>query len=101
MAGKKSKPVKASSLLLANNLRTGLTVYLTDSGDWSLEADEAWRLIDETAEKTAMAFAAEAERNNTVVGPYLVDALSDGSPTHIREQLRVAGPSINYRQNQS
>lgn len=101
MAERRKKPVKVSALLLANDLRTGLTVYLTDSGDWSLESSEAWQLPDETAEKTALAFAAEAEKNNTIVGSYLVDAATDGSPTHIREQLRVAGPSINYRQNQS
>lgn len=101
MASRKTKPVKASAMLLANNLRTGFTVYLTESGDWSYELSEAKHLPDEAAEKAAMVVAAEAEQNNTIVGPYLVDASSDGSPTHIREQMRVEGPSINYRQNQS
>ena len=101
MPAKKTKPVKAFSLLLANNLRTGLTVYLTDAGNWSNEPSEAWRLPDEQAESTAMAMATEAEKNNKIVGPYLVDASSDGLPTHIREHLRVVGPSINYRQNQA
>ena len=100
MTSRKVKPVKDSALCLANDLRTGLTVYLTDSGDWSTDADDAWRLPDESAEKLAMARADEAERHNTIIGPYLVDATTEGLPTHIREQLRVAGPSINYRQNQ-
>ena len=101
MSDRKTKPVKASSLVLANDLRTGLTVYLTDSGAWTSNSSEAWHLNDESAEKTAMAFAEEAERTNKIIGPYVVDASSDGVPTHIREKLRVAGPSINYRQNQS
>lgn len=100
MAIKKTKPVKKSAMLLANDLRSGLTIYLTESGDWSYKSDEAKHLLNEAAEQAAMVIATEAEKNNTIVGPYLVDAVADGSPAHIREQMRVEGPSINYRQNQ-
>jgi len=101
MATHNVKEIKDCALLLANDLRTGLTVYLTETGNWSENFEDAWRLIDNATADKALAFAIEAEADNTVIGPYLVDAATDGVPTHIRELLRVDGPSINYLQNQS
>lgn len=96
MASHDVKTIKDAAILLANDLRSGLTVYRTETGTWSENFDDAWCLTsDEIADK-AMKQAAESESNNEVVGAYLVDATSTGQPTHVRERLRVEGPSIQY-----
>lgn len=82
--------------MLANDLRSGLTVYLTEQGNWSENFEESWYLQNDSIAASAMKKAAESERNNEVVGAYLVDASSKGLPTHVRERLRVEGPSIQY-----
>ncbi len=96
MATHDVKTVKEAAIVLANDLRSGLTVYLTEQGVWSVNFDDAWRLTSDESASDAMKKAAESENNNEVVGAYLVDATSTGLPTHVRERLRVEGPSIQY-----
>jgi len=99
MASHDVKSIKDCAVLLANDLRSGLTVYLTKDGQWSDVIDLAWHLTDdETAEK-AKRIAAQSEQNNQVVGSYLVDTSTAGEPSHIRERIRVDGPSVEYLPN--
>ncbi len=101
MATHDVKKIKDCALLLANDLRSGLTVYLTESGEWTTQVSHSWRIDNDDLAQKALSIAAAAEQENLIVGAYLVDAASTGEPTHIRERLRVDGPSINFLQNQS
>lgn len=99
MASHDVKEIKDAAILLANDLLTGLTVYLTEEGGWSESHEKAWLLTSDAVAKEAMQQAAESEKNNEVIGAYLVDATSNGHPTHVRERIRVEGPSISYLKN--
>jgi len=101
MASNKLKKFKDHALLLANDLRTGLTVYMTSENTWSTERTDALRLDNSADAERLLGVATESVRRNVVVDPYLVDATENSSPTHIRERIRVDGPTINYRQNQT
>jgi len=96
MASHNVKKIKDCAVVIANDLRTGLTVYLTDEHSWTDELPLAMRLYDDESATNAMSIAHLAEQENTVIGSYLIDATQAGEPTHIREQLRVKGPSIQY-----
>lgn len=90
------KNVKAGAILLANDLRTGLTVYLQRDGSWSSSQEQAWIVTNDAEAEEAKALGAISADNNDVMEPYLVDTTPDGDPTHIREQLRTTGPSVEY-----
>lgn len=96
MASHDVKNVKTNALVLANDLRSGLTVYLGENKQWTSNVSDALHLKTDEAASIAMQIAANAEQANLIIGPYLVDANEAGVPTHIREVLRVDGPSIDY-----
>ena len=83
--------------LTANELRSGLVVFLSPEGRWSLDLNEA-ELADEKdqfAILEAAGKAAVAER--VVVDPYLIDVERTGEglrPAHIRERIRTLGPTV-------
>jgi len=99
MASPDVKEIKDAAILLANDLRTGITVYFTEAGSWTEKHDKAWLLTTDAMAEKAMQQATKSESNNEVVGAYLVDATSTGFPTHVRERIRVEGPSIEYLKN--
>ncbi len=101
MASHEVKHVKSNALVLANDLRSGLTVYLGQNNQWTTKVGDALNITSDEAATHALQVAADAEKASIIIGPYLVDATDAGVPTHIRELLRVDGPSINYCQNQS
>ena len=90
------KSVDKGAIMLANDLRTGLTVYLKRDGSWSTESSEAWIMTNDTEAGKAKELGAKSTHANEVMDPYLVDTTDEGDPTHIREQLRTSGPSVNY-----
>jgi len=96
MASHDVKNIKECALVVANDLRTGLTVYLSQSEQWSDTIAQAWRLYDDETAQIAMQLARESELANQVIAPYLVDASKTGGPSHIREKIRVDGPTILY-----
>lgn len=82
-------------ILTANTLLSGRSVYWTAEG-WERSADNAIRAstADEISELDARGKI--EEMMSTVVGAYLVP-LEDGvpvAPLELREQRRIAGPSI-------
>lgn len=93
------KSIDKGAILLANNLRTGLTVYLRRDGSWSPNSGEAWIVTNDTEAEQAKEFGATSASANEVMDPYLVDTTDAGNPTHIREHLRTTGPSVNYLTN--
>ncbi len=85
---------KDPQIVTANDLRSGAVVYLTADGTWSRALRDAELLADPEAASARLAEA--GRRGSEVVGPYLAPARrSPGGvePTHIREAIRLAGPS--------
>ena len=97
MAPKKinTKGSRQPGIIMANDLRSGLTVYLTAAGEWSQHVSEALVVADESTASDALRVAAAAEADNRVTGAYLTDSDGRGEPTVLREILRVQGPSID------
>jgi hypothetical protein len=96
MANHDVKSVDVGALVIANDLLTGRTVYLTESGEWTERVDNAWQVPDDQSAERAMKYAKSAEDENLIVGAYLVATERSGRALHIREQLRVSGPSVNF-----
>lgn len=87
-------PAKA---LTANELRSGLVVFLTPEGRWTLDLAEAALATeaDRAAALERVGQAAVAER--TVVEPYLIEVEHGDAglrPAHIRERIRTLGPTV-------
>jgi len=97
MSSHNVKSIKQGAILVANNLRTGLTVYLTEKNSWSEELQDAWIIRNDAEADQAKTFGAESSDANEVMDPYLVDTTQEGHPTHIREHLRTTGPSVCYQ----
>ena len=91
-----TKASRQPGIIMANDLRSGLTVYLTAEGEWSEHVSDALVVADESAVNDALRVAAAAEVDNRVTGAYLTDSDDRGEPTVLREILRVQGPSIDY-----
>ncbi len=96
MSSHSVKNIEQGAILLANDLRTGRTVYLRKDGNWSTAKEDAWIVTSESESEQAKALGKISTDDNEVMDAYLVDTTYDGDPTHIREQLRTTGPSINY-----
>ncbi len=82
------------SIIIANDLRTGLSVYLTRDSRWSDSVSDAEVLSDTDYAETRLQAAVGDERCNLVIDPYLIGIESDLSAVDIREQIRVSGPTI-------
>lgn len=95
------KNEKHIGIIIANDLRSGLTVFLTASGKWSTLVADAWIAEGEESVNSALETAASAESSNQVTGAYLVSSNDHGNPVDLREALRVQGPSIDYLANNS
>lgn len=83
--------------LTANELRSGLVVFLSPDGGWTLDLNEADLAAeaDRAASLEQVGKAAVAER--IVVEPYLIEIerTEDGlRPAHIRERIRTLGPTV-------
>ncbi len=96
MSSHSVKNIQQGAILVANDLRTGLTVCLANDDSWSINWLDARVITNEDEALSAEAFAAKAVANNDVIDPYLVDTTPDGNPTHTRERLRTTGPSVDY-----
>ena len=88
--------IKNGAIVVANDLRTGLTVCLGNDWGWGDNWMEAWVITNDAEANAAMLFAQTAVANNDVIDPYLVDTTPEGKPTHTRERLRITGPSVDY-----
>ncbi|WP_422385457.1 DUF2849 domain-containing protein [Oceanicaulis alexandrii] len=82
--------------ITANRLTDGRVVYLAADHSWTENADEAIRLNDDQTE-TALNVALRDIL--LVVGPYTIDidadveAFSPAGRKHVRETIRLSGPS--------
>lgn len=83
------------SIIIANDLRTGRSVYLTDDSQWSENASKAAVVTGDVAE-SRLQLALEDEHANRVIDPYLVGVELNSTASAIRERIRVSGPTILY-----
>lgn len=89
-------------IVTANDLITGVVVYLTASNQWTRKHSYA-ELLSNPAHAQSRLDYAQAQQDR-VVGAYLTNATekSDGAaPMHIREKFRALGPSIEFPQKQT
>ncbi|MEE8243913.1 MAG: DUF2849 domain-containing protein [Pseudomonadales bacterium] len=85
-------------ILSANDLTDGVSVFLTTDNEWSTNHRDAQVAYDETSAEALLSLA--DGYGNEVVGPYLVDVLTDvdglPQPRPLRELLRTLGPSVDF-----
>ena len=80
--------------MTANELRSGLSVWMTPDFTWSREFTDALLTEDEALIEKMDATAKAAEQANEVVGAYFIDT-EDGKPSRYRERFRTHGPSYD------
>ena len=85
---------KGPQAMTANELRSGLSVWMTADFGWSQNYQDALLTEDEAAIETMQAKAEAAEQANEVVGAYFIDTV-DGKPARYRERFRTHGPSYD------
>jgi sulfite reductase (NADPH) hemoprotein beta-component len=80
-------------VVTANDLRTGVVVYLGNEGQWTVSLAEAEVAADAEALKRLEARALAAVQAREVTAVYAMDvALTDGrpQPVSVRERIRAA-----------
>lgn len=83
-------------IITANHLVVGDVVFLAEDG-WTPVVDRAVVADDDDALQQLLAWAAQAEAANIVVGPYAVEIRREGGrivPLHYREAMRTRGPTV-------
>lgn len=84
-------------IVTANRLTDGAVVYGTPTGGWSEVIRDGHIASDEDAARALLETAERAVRKQIVIGPYLIDMVTDDGatrPRRVREAIRAAGPSI-------
>lgn len=87
---------KGPQSLTANELREGLSVWLTADLEWSHDFSKALKTEDEGLMEKMKAKGDNDENANLVVGVYFIDIEPEsGLPVRYREKFRVKGPSYD------
>jgi len=87
---------KGPQSLTANELREGLSVWLTSELEWSHNFEDALKTEDVSLMEKMKAKGDADENDNIVVGVYFIDIEPDsGLPVRYREKFRVKGPSYD------
>ncbi len=84
-------------IISANRLSDGLVVFLASDGAWVERLAEAEVFSDKAASAAGLARAQTAAARNIIVdiAPVDVEIAPDGPwPTHIRDRIRAAGPTV-------
>ena len=92
-----SETEEKGQVLTANRLRDGEVVFLTRTGAWSENIDEAVLAVEKEAAAALEARGAEAVKQTLITGPYLFDAVRLNGrvrASHIRERIRTLGPTV-------
>ena len=87
-----SKPTH--SIVIANDLQTGRSVFFTSDSGWSEALAKAELIEAGSVAEARLQAALNDEKNNLVIDPYLVSVAADGQIQDIRERIRTKGPSI-------
>lgn len=84
-------------VVTANDLKTGLVVYLTAAGEWTTDVSQARLALDGAEGETLLAAARQSAAARRVVEPYLIEVeAADGAhrPRRLRESIRAGGPTV-------
>ena len=84
-------------MIIANELRSGEVVFLSEEGNWVNNIANATVALDIDQANKLLTLAQEAEHNNKVVGAELVEIEAQDKqrfPKDIREAIRVNGPTV-------
>ncbi len=96
MSRKSQKPTHF--LLTANDLLNGDVVFWGQKAAWTQDFTDALVVSDENAEKKLVEIGQKEEKNNIVVGAYIVPLIQEQEgqfkPVELRELRRCEGPSI-------
>jgi phosphatidylserine synthase len=85
---------KGPQAMTANELRSGLSVWMTAEFSWSQNYADALLTENDVVIEKMDETAKAAELANTVVGAYFIDTV-DGKPARYRERFRTHGPSYD------
>lgn len=85
---------KGPQAMTANELRSGLNVWMTADYGWSRDYADALLTEDDAKISQMDIVAKAAEHANDVVGAYFIDTV-DGKPARYRERFRTHGPSYD------
>ncbi len=85
---------KGPQSMTANELVSGLSVWLTKDLRWSRDFAKALLTEDESLIEQMDSIAKAAEHANMVVSAYFIDTI-DGKPARYRERFRTHGPSYD------
>ncbi len=91
MSSRKVNSIDTGAIISGNDLRSGRTVYFTQTGAWSEVLKRALVIRDDA---DAATYLARASAHSDVVGAALIKTTEQGQPLHIRELIRALGPSI-------
>jgi hypothetical protein len=86
-------------VVTANRLIDGIVIFVGVGPDWVADIREATVFEDGPELDAALNFGASQVTMRQIVDPYAVDVEMAGgfpTPNRLREQIRAAGPSVDY-----
>ncbi len=91
---KAAKPFRPVAIT-ANDLRSGIVVFRTDTGDWVKDATRAEIALDPAKAEALLAAAKLDHDRNIVVEPVAVAFDPESRlPVLLRERIRAQGPTV-------
>jgi len=84
-------------MIIANRLTDGRVVFMDTRGVWVDSIQDGALLLNGSDSERLMALAQRSVGESRIVDPYLIEMTVDGAerrPAHIRECIRVRGPSV-------
>jgi hypothetical protein len=84
-------------MIIANTLKEGRVVFLTDDGNWVAAIADGELALDEATAEKLVAAGQQAAANDIVIDPQLIevnDTDHGRQPTAYREYIRAYGPSV-------
>ena len=82
------------SIVIANDLQTGRSVFFTSESSWSETVEQAELIAAGPDAEIRLQAALNDEKSNLVIDPYLVSVDADRQIRDTREHIRTIGPTI-------
>ena len=82
------------SIVIANDLQTGRSVFFTRESSWSESVEQAELIAAGPDAEIRLQAALDDEKSNVVIDPYLVTVDADRQIRDIREHIRTKGPTV-------
>ncbi len=95
-----AKKLKGDQVFTGQSLVDGDVVFMAEDGNWSRDLQMAVVATDAQQVEVLEQRAQRAVEENMVIDVYPMVVVKDSQgnlqPDHIREKIRVSGPSIDY-----